>query len=139
MKNLNGEILGEQNAENLRVALENFRTTSENFAKTSENLVASSEKISPILDSAKSAVDKAEGSLTQIESAAESANIAIKRATEGPGLIAALMNDSQLRADFAALVSNLRENGVLRYRDTADDSSNPPPSQRKGILRNKKR
>jgi ABC-type transporter Mla subunit MlaD len=136
VKNLNQNILGEENTESLRVALENFRKTGENLAKTSEKLVSSSEKVSPILDSAQAAVDKAEGAVTQISSAARRADVAIQRATEGPGLIAALLNDAELREDFEALVSNLRRNGVLRYRDNAAEAEQTPPiSKRPGIMR----
>ena len=137
IKNLNSDVLGEDNTANLRAALENFRKTSENFVKTSENLNASSEKIAPILDSAKSAVDKADGGIEAIASAARTADNAIQRATEGPGLIAALINDRELRADFEALISNLRENGVLRYRDNADQPESPPIRDRPGIFRNR--
>lgn len=137
VKSLNSEVLGEQNSTNLRLALENFRKTSEHVAKASENLSASSEKIAPILDSAKSAVDKAEGGIEAMSSAARNADRAITRATEGPGLLAALMNDGELRADFEALIANLRENGILRYRDNADRPDDPPLSERRGLFHNR--
>lgn len=137
VKNLNTDVLGEENSENLRVSLENFRKVSENFVKTSDNLIASSEKISPILDSAQSAVDKADQGIVEITAAARNAKVAIQRATEGEGLVAALINDSELRDDFEALISNLRSSGILRYRDSADEPEKPAISERKGIFRNR--
>ena len=135
--NLNTNILSDENTENLRVALENFRKTSENITKTSENLIASSEKITPILESAKVAVDKAGGSIDAITSAARNADSAITKATQGDGLLAAIINDAKLRADFVALIANLRESGVLRYRDSAETSEVPQTGDRRGIFRNR--
>ena len=146
VNSLNEGVLSETNAENLRVALENFRKTSENFATVSENVAASSKQISPILESAQATVDKAQSAvgkaddaITEITEAAREINSAVQRATTGPGLIAAMMNDAELRNDFTALISNLRETGVLRYRDNAPDLDTDIPSttHRRGILRNR--
>jgi len=134
VKDLNAEVLGEENTENLRAALENFRKTGENLNKTSATLADQSEKIGPILNSAQGAVDKAEDAMAEIASASKKANSAITRITDGNGLFAALINDKKLRDDFLALVENLRENGVLRYRDNAGDAAAPPRDSRKGIL-----
>jgi hypothetical protein len=43
----------------------------------------------------------------------------VQNATEGKGLLAALLTNQQLANDLRALVSNLRAHGVLFYRDTA--------------------
>ncbi|MGI9239941.1 MAG: MlaD family protein, partial [Verrucomicrobiales bacterium] len=138
VENLNTDVLGEENSENLRVSLANFRKISENFVTTSENLIASSEKISPILDTAQGAVEKADEGIGEITSAARNAKVAIKQATEGDGLVAALINDAELRNDFEALISNLRSSGILRYRDTvAEPLDKPRLGERKGIFRNR--
>jgi phospholipid/cholesterol/gamma-HCH transport system substrate-binding protein len=137
VKNVNTDVLSEENNENLRVSLENFRKVSENFVKTSDNLIASSEKISPILDSAKGAVDKADEGIGEITSAARDAKVAIRRATEGDGLVAALINDAELRDDFEALISNLRSSGILRYRDSVAEPDKPKLTERKGLFRNR--
>ncbi|MFT4548508.1 MAG: phospholipid/cholesterol/gamma-HCH transport system substrate-binding protein [Verrucomicrobiales bacterium] len=144
IKNLNTDVLGDENIGNLKVALTNFRITSENlvitsenFVKTSENLVVSSEKVSPILDKVQSAVDKAEEGIADISAAARNANVAIQRVTDGPGLLAALINDGELREDFEAFISNLRDRGVLRYRDEEETSVDTPNSSRPGIFRNR--
>ena len=145
---LNKDFLDEENGANLKAALENFKTTSDNLATTSQNLVSSSEKIDPIIDKANSAVSKADNAMgkadegiTEITAAARNVNSAIKKATDGPGLVSALMNDAELREDFEALISNLRETGILRYRDRAgsETSTSSQSGDRPGIFRNRKR
>src|SRR5207245_5672096 len=42
---------------------------------------------------------------------------AFKAATEGKGLLAALLTNPELANDLRALISNLRAHGVLFYRD----------------------
>ena len=43
----------------------------------------------------------------------------MEKANDGDGLLSAILNDPELKENFTALVANLRENGVLRYKDTA--------------------
>jgi len=50
----------------------------------------------------------------------------LREATTGKGLLAALVNDSDLARDLRALVANLRAHGVLFYRDSA---ARPEPAQ----------
>ena len=46
-------------------------------------------------------------------------------ASDGDGLLTALLRDAKLRDDFKALVANLRSRGVLFYKD---ERTEPPKS-----------
>lgn len=140
IRNLNTEVLGTENTENLRAALANFRETSENLARASDTVAREAERLGPLLESAQATVDRAGDAVGAVADASRKAGAAIDRATDGGGLLAALINDRGLRDDFEALVSNLRNHGILRYRDSAGAAAAerpPPPSQRRGILRNR--
>jgi hypothetical protein len=43
----------------------------------------------------------------------------MQEATHGKGLLATLLTNQELAKDMRALVSNLRDHGVLFYRDSA--------------------
>jgi phospholipid/cholesterol/gamma-HCH transport system substrate-binding protein len=76
------------------------------------------------VDSAKQTmgtVDKAAGDLRiTMEEARKTMTTAkelMLKATQGNGLIPTLLNDGQLSANIKALISNLRQRGVLFYKD----------------------
>jgi phospholipid/cholesterol/gamma-HCH transport system substrate-binding protein len=56
----------------------------------------------------------------------------------GDGLLAALINDPELKNEFSDLISNLKRRGVLFYRDTKakeeDASQAPSPPTRKPLF-----
>jgi hypothetical protein len=72
--------------------------------------------------SAKKAADGLQNAITDTRKVLHSA-------TQGKGLVAALLNDQQLANDLHALVSNLRAHGVLFYRDSAAGRQAKPPEQ----------
>ena len=55
----------------------------------------------------------------------------IREAKSGRGLLATMLTDQEMAKDLRALVRNLRERGVLFYRDSAgkpeERSATPPP------------
>jgi hypothetical protein len=58
----------------------------------------------------------------------------MREATNGNGLLATLIKDSDMARDLRALVANLRTHGVLFYRDSAAKalpSPSPSPAKRR--------
>ena len=55
----------------------------------------------------------------------------VRSAMQGKGLVATLLNDQQLASDLHALISNLRNHGVLFYRDSAANTQSKPAEQTK--------
>ena len=129
----NTGVLSDANLADMRSSVQNLRKTSENFA-------AASEKLGPTLDKGGKAMDNIDATLADIRSvfqelkpvteqvkvsvdhigaAATSLDRGVKRMTSGEGLMPALINDRNLRLEFQDLISNLRQRGVLFYRDNA--------------------
>jgi hypothetical protein len=63
----------------------------------------------------------------------------VRAAREGKGLVATLLNNDEVAKDLRALISNLREHGVLFYRDTAAQTQSKPPQQTKPARRTQSR
>ncbi len=110
IKTLNEKILGEENTKNIQETIKNARIASENLAE-------SSKKLSPILDKGQAAADKLEPTIEELRVVIGNANKALDGFSDSDGLLNALLNDSELRADFEVFVRNLRERGILRYKD----------------------
>jgi len=116
---LNEEMLSKQTAENLKSSVAHLNEATGAFAE-------SAKKLGPVVDKADSAMDST-------KKAADDLQKVMASATQGKGLLAALLTNQELASDLRALVANLRAHGVLFYRDTAakiDNTAKPSPKPR---------
>jgi phospholipid/cholesterol/gamma-HCH transport system substrate-binding protein len=102
---LNDEVLSKETAENLRSSVAHLNDATSAFAE-------SAKKFGPVVDKADSAMDST-------KKAADDLQKVLSSATQGKGLLAALLTNQELANDLRALVGNLRAHGVLFYRDSA--------------------
>lgn len=121
------QVLDEANAANLKSAMADLSQAAASFKRSSANLEEASKRLGPMLDSLKPALERAdkvmesaEGSLKSVGSAADAFAGTVRNITSGRGLLGALANDPKLRTEFSDLISNLKRNGVLFYRDNAE-------------------
>jgi len=111
--------------------LKNMQGTFENLKKTSDSVVNASKDLNVVLQNAQGAIDATKQTMTTANGAAgdlrgaiADARKVLRRATEGDGAIAALLSNRELGDNLKALIANLRQRGLLFYRDTA-----PRPAQ----------
>jgi phospholipid/cholesterol/gamma-HCH transport system substrate-binding protein len=102
---LNQDVLSPEAAENLRSSVAHLNEATSNFAGASKKLGG--------------VVDKADAAMDSTKKAADDLQKVLSSATQGKGLLAALLTNQELANDLRALVSNLRAHGVLFYRDTS--------------------
>lgn len=127
LKRVDEKVLGDENAQNLKLALSELKDAATSFKNASKALEDSSKKLGPMFDKLDPAISKADKvmttadeSLQSIKKAADSFALAAANITSSKGLLGALMNDPQLRQDFNDLIYNVRVNGPLWYKDTAE-------------------
>jgi phospholipid/cholesterol/gamma-HCH transport system substrate-binding protein len=123
---LNEETLSPANMQNLKASMEHLNQATGALAESSKKLDGVIEKTDSTMSSAKKAAD-------DLQITIGDARKALKAATEGKGLLAALLTNPELANDLRALISNLRAHGVLFYRDSAAkidvnarEQNNPP-------------
>jgi phospholipid/cholesterol/gamma-HCH transport system substrate-binding protein len=123
---LNQEALSPANMENLKASIAHLSETTSALAESSKKLDGVIEKADATMSSTKSAAD-------DLQRVIADAHKVIQSATEGKGLLAALLTNQQLATDLRALISNLRAHGVLFYRDSAakleKPAAQPKPSR----------
>jgi hypothetical protein len=78
------------------------------------------DKLDPAISKADKVMTTADESLQSIKKAADSFAFAAANLTSSKGLLGALMNDPQLRQDFSDLIYNVKVNGPLWYKDSAE-------------------
>lgn len=102
---LNDEVLSKTTTDNLKSSVAHLNEATSSFAE-------SAKKLGPVVDKADSAMDST-------KKAADDLQKVLSSATQGKGLLATLLTNQELANDLRALVSNLREHGILFYRDSA--------------------
>ena len=128
---LNQEALSPANIENLKASIEHLSATTGALAESSKKLDGVIDKADATMSSTKVAAD-------DLQRAIADARKVFQSATEGKGLLAALLTNQQLANDLRALIGNLRAHGFLFYRDSAAKMENaaeqtkPPRSTRGG-------
>jgi phospholipid/cholesterol/gamma-HCH transport system substrate-binding protein len=109
---LNQDALSPNNMQNLKSSIEHL-------SQATGALAESSKKLDGVIDKADATVSSTKKAADDLQRAIGDARKAIQSATEGKGLLAALLTNQQLANDLRALIGNLRAHGVLFYRDSA--------------------
>ena len=119
-------ILGDTNAENLRLAIADLKDAAASFKATAATVDGSTKKIDAMIDKLDPAIAQADklmktatDTVASFQEGAKNFASLTKDMAKGEGLFKALMTDAELRNDFKALISNLKRNGVLWYDDDA--------------------
>ena len=127
MTRVDEKVLGEENALNLKNAIADLKDAAASFKTSAKNVEESTKKLGPMFDKldpviakADKAMATADESLISIKKAADSFSLAARNITTGKGLLGALVNDSELKLEFKDLIGNLKRNGVIFYRNSAD-------------------
>lgn len=130
-KKVDAQVLTESTMSDLKQTLDNLQTTSASFAEASGKIeeviseareAASQAKI--VITKSQTTIEATNASLESIKSAAANFDKTltelrglIKQARYGSGPIATLLNDKALSENIREFVRNLRERGILWYRD----------------------
>ncbi len=157
LEKVNTSVLREENLTYVNQAIEDFASTMEKFEQASTELkptlTDARTAIQSINDAAKGAqttfskvndrVDELKPALAEIPQAtraiaqaAEKAGQTIDRVSKGQGLIGTLTSDGEVSADAKVFIRNLRERGILRYKDgDAEHPENDPRNRFRGSRR----
>ncbi len=129
---LNTEALSPETLNNLRTSIDHLNETTNALAQSSKKLDGVVEKADATMTSAKKDADDLHGTITEARKTFSAATQLMREATNGNGLLASLIKDSDMARDMRALVANLRTHGVLFYRDSAPKATpSPSPAKRR--------
>ncbi len=123
------QLLSDANLKNMKDTFANLKTTSASFVDASKDLNVVIQNAQSAIDAAKQTMTTTNGAAGDLRGAIADARKVLRKATEGDGVIAALLSNRELGENVKALISNLRQRGLLFYRDTAPRPS-PSPAKR---------
>lgn len=126
VKNVNGTItrlneqtLSQANMDNLKASLAHLNETTGTLSESSQRISEVVAKAGATMDSAKKAADDLQLAIADARKTVQSAGDVFREAKNGNGLLATLLNNQEVAQDLKALISNLREHGILFYHDSA--------------------
>lgn len=130
MKDVDEGVLAEENKTNLKVAISDLKDATASFKRMALSVEGEVKKVGVIMDKVDPAITKFDKAATSADAALQSFkqsgdNLAIftREMAKGDGLMKALLLDKELRNDFKDLISNLKRNGVLFYKDSAQKAT----------------
>jgi phospholipid/cholesterol/gamma-HCH transport system substrate-binding protein len=127
LKKADQEVLSPENVAHLKQTLAQLDAASGHVALGSARLDSLMAKGEKAVDNFGLAATTFKESGSAFKKAAEATGKTVGEINYGSGLFNALIHDAELRNDFTALIANLKERGILFYKDTSD--TRPAPIQ----------
>jgi ABC-type transporter Mla subunit MlaD len=124
---LNKELLSQQNLKNVEATLANLKTASASFDTAAQNATQVMANAKETMTTVNSAASDLRGAVGDARKTLDGAKTLLRKATEGNGLLPALLSDRELAENFRSLITNLRRSGVLFYKDAAAHAKETPP------------
>ena len=153
---VNNSILSDKNLKNVDVILADFKNTTGDWKKASATLEptlvdarSAIQSLQKAADGAQSTFAKADERIAELKPTlaempkavasfsrvAERADDALSRATKGDGVLGTLAYDHAAKTDASTFVRNLRQYGILRYRDAENQDASDPRNRFRGKRR----
>ncbi|MCE9519769.1 MAG: MlaD family protein [Verrucomicrobia bacterium] len=119
---LDEKTLNDDTSGDLKSAVASFKNAAKTFEESVKKLDPAFTKIDSVAAKADKVMDSADSAMKTVDKSAAAIGGAAEDMRQGDGLLSALLKDSKLREEFTALITNLREHGILRYRDDTGKS-----------------
>jgi len=116
---LNQQALSSDNMQNLKTSIEHLNQATNALAESSKKIDGVVDKAGQTMSSTKEAADNLQKAIVDARKTIQAATQVMDEATHGKGMLATLLTNRKLANDLEALIANLRQHGVLFYRDSA--------------------
>jgi len=127
---LNEQALSQTNMDNLKSSIDRLNQTTGSLAESSKKIDGVIEKADGTMASTKKVADDLQVVIADARKTIQTTTDVVRQATTGSGLLPTLLTNQELARDMQALVSNLRDHGVLFYRDSAAKAEQRAAQQR---------
>jgi ABC-type transporter Mla subunit MlaD len=124
---LKNGVLSGSSQKNLQDTLASLKVIGQNWQDASNKLPGIATGAQEAVDKANQTLETAKDAAADLQKTLQNIRGLIQKASEGQGLIGQLLTNRQLADNFNALVVNLREHGVLFYRNSPSGET-PAPS-----------
>jgi len=141
IEKVNTSILSAKNLTSLDATIANFEATTADWKKASADLQSTLQEARSAAQAFRKASENADKTITEIKpafkeipkavasigGAADKIGHAVEKAEKSEGFLGTLAYDKEVGTDMRTFIRNLRERGILRYRD--EPKPQPTPQQ----------
>lgn len=126
---LDEQTLNEQTSKDVKEAVASFKSAANSLDTTVKKLDPAVSKLEGVVDKADKAMASADKAMKSLDNGAAALGKVGTDIKRGEGLLPALIYDRNLKNEFTMLITNLRQRGVLWYKDKAgeEQEENRPP------------
>lgn len=117
---LDKEILNESTMADLNATLANLNTTSASFAEASKKIDGVVVQAGTAIESGQATFVSAKDAADELQKVLKDTRGLLKEAKNGRGALGMLLTNKEVADNLRALVVNLREHGILWYKDRSD-------------------
>lgn len=149
VEKVNVSILSDKNLANVDGTIANLQDVTAEWKKASAELQPGLAEAREAIRSIQKAADGADQTIAElrpafkkvpkavdsISSAADEAKVAIRKVSQGDGLLGTLAYDKDVSTDASTFIRNLRQRGILRYRDAEMKDEDDPRNRFRGKRR----
>ncbi|MEI6536365.1 MAG: MlaD family protein [Verrucomicrobiaceae bacterium] len=123
---LDEKTLGEQTSTDIKEAIASFKNASKSLDDSIKKMEPAFGKVDGIVEKADKAMTSAESAMKSIDKSAGTIGEVTKDLRSGNGLLPAMLRDEQLKNELKSLISNMRQHGILFYRDDSSKAKETP-------------
>jgi len=124
-------LLSDQNQRNISDTLTNLKGTTDHFNGATKDLDSLLVDAKQTLGTVNAAVADMHNAMDDAQKTMDSARQVLDKAQTGDGAISTLLNDPQISENLKALIANLREHGILFYKNKAAAAASFVPDGRR--------
>jgi phospholipid/cholesterol/gamma-HCH transport system substrate-binding protein len=132
---LDERTFNEETSNHVKAAVASFKNAAKSLEDTAGKLEPTFAKIDKAADKAEGVMTSADSAMKSIDESAAAIGKVANDLRKGNGLLPALMYDDSLKTEFKQLISNLRQRGVLFYKDKTVEEAPTPPLRSSGQKR----
>ena len=129
LKRLDEQTLGDQTSQDVKEAVTSFKDAAKSLDATVKKLDPAVTKLDTIMTKADTAMESADKAMKSIDAGAAALGKVGTDIRKGDGLLPALIYDRNLKNEFSMLITNLRQRGVLWYKDKAGEEQPEQPAK----------
>lgn len=116
---LDEKTFTDQTSADLKETIASFKSTAKSLDETIKKMEPALGKVDGVVEKADKAMTSAESAMKSINKSAATLGEATRDLRSGKGLLPALLGDEQLKNELKSLITNMREHGILFYRDNS--------------------
>jgi len=123
MLRVDQKMLSEDTATDVRAAISSFKAAAASLESSMKKLDPAIAKVDSVMSRADTVMVSADSAMKSIDASAGALGKVATDIRKGNGLLPALIYDPSIKTEFKQLITNLRQRGILFYKDRPADAA----------------